>query len=523
MRTDTELIRAALASGDPKAIELATIIARDRLAKDAEVNFRSFVELFWPQVATTPLRPGWYLDAICDHLQNLPDIKRLLINIPPRHGKSTIVEVLYPAWLWLNRPNTKFLCSSFSLKLISERDSIACRSVIESPLYRQNWGDRFKLSKDQNTKNKFSNDKLGFRVATSCDSGNTGEGADVLLADDLNSVSKAHSEADRQSVIQWWCQVMSTRMNPGGLDCKCVIQQRCHEEDVTGYILAQEDADKWTRLVLPYEFDPSRRTVTSLPWKDPRTTEGEPLSDLLTPEKITELKGGNGLGPTGFACQFNQLPAPASGNVFHRSWFGRYDELPDAFVLGKDRIKKEICHRVVVTDLAISLKASADFTVAQTWAITPHNHLILLEQFRDKVEGPDAVKAFKRLNDKHRPDAVYVEDVAFQRLMIQLLRQSGLPVKALNHQGQDKKARCQRSLAKAECGQIWLPQGKMEWLQDWIDEVCTFPNARHDDVVDCLAWAGIVASKYPTNELPRFDAPDREALLRKAEEKFLCS
>src|SRR5207245_2053578 len=125
---------------------------------------------------------------------------------------------------------------------------------------------------------------------------------------DLNNVTDVNSEAERRKVIDWWTRVMASRLNPGGLDVKIVIAQRCHEEDITGYILKNDD-NRWEHLILPYEFDPDRRAKTSI-WTDPRSEKGQPLHDLLPPAKVAELKSGNGLGPRGFDCQYNQQVIP---------------------------------------------------------------------------------------------------------------------------------------------------------------------------------------------------------------------
>lgn len=506
----TELqIKNVLASGNLKALTLLKDYLDSLKADKAKASFREFVTTFWPIVATSPLRNDYYVDVVCDHLQHLTELKRLVISLPPRHGKSTIASVLYPAWFLLQKPSTKFLCASYSLKDLSIRDSIACRNVIESPDYQRWWSHVFKLRSDDNRQSKYSTDVQGYRMAVSPESACTGLGADCLLADDLNNVATVGSPTERTAVLSWWQQVVSTRLNPFGLDLKVVIANRCHEEDIIGHV-KKHDTGEWQWLTLPYEYDPERRAVTSLPWADPRTEPGQPLSTLLTPQKVLELKGGNGLGPTGFACQFNQRPAPAEGNVFQKAWFLNYKDAGDLWLLDGVKVAKTTCRTFIVTDLAISLKSQADWTVAQVWQVTPHNHLLLVDQWRDRVEGPDAVKAFRRLCEQYKPDALWIEDVAFQRLMIQLCRQQGLPVKALSTGGQDKKARCQRSLIKAECGQVWLPE-RASWLSEWMSEVETFPNGAKDDQVDCLAWAGIVAAKYPCRELPPVETPEEQA------------
>jgi predicted phage terminase large subunit-like protein len=502
-----EQLQELIDTGDTSTLTLVNQYLDAQDKENATKSFKAFVRLFWGISTTSPLVDGWYLDALCEHLQHLPEIKRLLINIPPRHGKSTLCAVLLPAWLWINRPQTRFLCSSYSLQL-SLRDSVYCRQVIESPKY-QRFFPQVKLLSDQNTKGRFNTTKGGYRLATSIDSGNTGEGADVLIADDLNDVSRIHSPAERQSVINWWSQVMSTRMNPGGMDCRLVIQQRCHEEDISGYIMANDPEHTWTRLILPWEYEPDRKTTTFF-FSDPREIPGEALSDLLTPEKIEELKGGNGLGVTGFATQFQQRPAPAQGATFIKDWFRYFHETASSYFLDGVEIKKEWCRKFVTTDLAISLKTTADWTVAQTWAITPHGHLLLVDQFRARIEGPEAIKEFERICQRHNPDAIHVEDVAFQKMFYQLLKQKNLPAKLISPQGHDKKARSQRAQVKAECGMVWIPEGR-DWVAGWLEEVCAFPNGAKDDQVDAFSYAGIISAKYPVKPLPVEKTPEEKA------------
>jgi predicted phage terminase large subunit-like protein len=467
--------------------QLVANYLEQELADTCRHSFKHFVKTFWHIVSPTKLVENWYVDAICDHLQGLSDIKRLIISIPPRHGKSTLM-LLYSAWLWIQQPHIKFLCSSYSLQL-SKRDSMAAKSVILSPLYQRLFGASFALSADNNTQTRYHNNKLGFRLATSTHSGNTGEGCDVLLVDDPNDAAKINSQAHRMEVINWWCQVMATRMNPTGANHKVIIQQRLHEQDLTGFVLA---TNNYTKLVLPYEYEPSRKTITPI-FTDPRTEAHEPLSSLYTPEQIAEEKGAGGLGISGFATQFQQRPAAAEGNIFKTSWFKRYTKSETNFILGDKQTNN--LRIFAVADLAISLKTTADYTVIQVWGLTPDKHLLLLYQYRNRIEGADIVKQFHIVNELYKPDAIYIEDVAYQRLMLQLCRQQNLPVKGLTTQGHDKKARSQRAQIMAECGSIWLPQDE-EYVDTFLAEITTFPNSAFDDMFDCLAYAAIVSQKY---------------------------
>src|SRR5260370_36916942 len=138
---------------------------------DAELasrSLREFVRQAWPIVEPfTPFVPGWHIDAIIDHLEAVSrgQIRNLLINVPPRHMKSLLVSVFWPAWEWLRSPERRWLYSSYGAQL-SIRDSVKCRRLIESPWYQRLWGDRFALTSDQNTKGRSDNDPCRYRLST---------------------------------------------------------------------------------------------------------------------------------------------------------------------------------------------------------------------------------------------------------------------------------------------------------------------------------------------------------------------
>ena len=229
---------------------------------------------------------NWHIDAISDHLQAVVqgDIKRLIINIPPRHMKSISVSVALPAWTWTLDPSKKFLFASYALSL-SIRDSVKCRRLIESPWYKSYFGEMFELTSDQNQKQRFENDKTGIRIATSVDGALTGEGGDIILVDDPHNVREAESGIVREAVLDWWNQAMQTRLNDPKNGAFIIIMQRVHENDLTGHILANE-YDDWEHLCLPARYEANHPTPvkSSLGFVDPRTEEGE----LLWKDRIDE-------------------------------------------------------------------------------------------------------------------------------------------------------------------------------------------------------------------------------------------
>jgi len=227
-------------------------LARDSLAE--------FVRQAWQIIEpTTPLLWNWHLDAICEHLEAVAsgDLTRLVINLPPRSGKSLVASILWPAWVWVKRPSTRWLCASYSASL-AIKFSIDRRSVITSHWYQSRWP--VPLSGDQNQKQEFMNDARGHMIATSPSGTATGKGGDIIVADDLQNPEMAESEAERRNVIRFFDETLSTRLDDKRNGRIVVIQQRTHQADLTGHLLEQGG---WTHLCLPAEFE--RRTVISLP------------------------------------------------------------------------------------------------------------------------------------------------------------------------------------------------------------------------------------------------------------------
>lgn len=292
----------------------------------------------------TPFIANWHTDAICDHLTALlyGDISDLLINIPPRFTKSLIVSVMFPAFSWLDFPWMRFLASSYSDNLAT-RDSVKCRRIIQSPWYWRLWHERnkdqkdsakreFYLVDDQNQKTRFENVHTGYRLATTVRGTNTGEGGNMILVDDPNNVKKAESDVDRNETNTWWKEVMSTRGDNYKKTGRAVIQQRTHENDLTGFILAEDLG--YEHLCLPMEYEKKYHCVTSI-FEDPRTEEGELLcEERFDREDVDKLK--KTLGPYAAAGQLQQTPHPRGGGMFEENNFKKVNR-PSARIVSSVR------------------------------------------------------------------------------------------------------------------------------------------------------------------------------------------
>ena len=316
--------------GMPAAGSLSSLTPEewsDKMA--AEASLAEFIRQAWHVVEPdVEFIDGWHIDAIAAHLEatlnrNGP-INNLLMNIPPGCMKSLATSVFFPSWAWIHNPSLRFLCTSYEQSL-STRDSMRCRQIIQSDWYRRRWGDRFKLTGDQNEKTKFENDKRGWRIATSVGGRGTGEHPDVVICDDPHKVKEAESETERQAAIRYWDGTISSRGKVRGVR-RIVIMQRLHEDDLSGHILENDAEKRWVHICLPMRAEPDRMDPTPLGWTDPREP-GELLWEGAFGEgAVSELE--TDLGTLRAAGQLQQRPAPMGGELFHLDWFEIVDASP---------------------------------------------------------------------------------------------------------------------------------------------------------------------------------------------------
>lgn len=499
-------MRSKGASPPVQSQSIADLLLRTVEAEEMRRSLKQFVIGAWRYVDPSPFVDGWCLDAMCDHLTalSLRQIRFLLINIPPRHSKSSICSVIWPVWDWLQRPEERFLCASYGLNL-AIRDNLKKRNLIESQWFQERYGQDFKLSDanqsmefirekefilnpQQNAKRFFMNDKMGYQLAVSVGSTTTGEGGSILNIDDMHSASEAHSTAERESANTWFREVWSSRMNDASKDCMIVIGQRIHSEDVSGIIL--NERQDWVHLNLPAEFEPHRKCFTVLGWEDPRTEEGE----LLWPERFnheTLARYKRDLGSIGFSAQYQQSPVPSGGGQFKREWFRYFTETDQAYILetasGARSILKAQCNEFATVDLAISSKQSADYTVFALWAMTPEHDLILFDLVHSRMSNLDQLKQIRLLHQQYPKVYFKIERTGYQLALIQQSLAEGIPCK--------EYLPIHDKVSRASTASIWMENGKFyfrknaSWLNDAETELLLFPRAAHDDIVDVVSMA----------------------------------
>lgn len=488
-------------------------------AEKAKRNFTLFVKEAWHIIEpSTPFVPGWHLDAICEHLIAVSSgqILHLLVNMPPRHAKSSIINVLWPTWTWLNNPSLRFLCGSYALNLAT-RDNLKCRRIIKSPWFQSRYGHLFILTKDQDAKMKFENDKGGYRMVTSVGSSTTGEGGDVLILDDPHNIDEKERDPVRETALDWFDTTWSTRLNDQQTGAMVVVGHRIHEQDVSGHILDTNDGE-WVHLNLPAEYDPGSQCRTYLPsgkefWADPRTEEGELLWEARFPRSVIE-KAKRRHGPMGYAALFQQTPVPAGGGTFQHKYERVFEITHDSYLLHTPRgevkaVLKEDCELFLSVDPAISEEQSADFMAVETWAKTPIKDLLLLHVHRGHWSHPDQQDEVEEQFWLHDNEFAAVETVAYQHALFQDLINKGIPCRPFKPQ-KDKVSRAAAAAIWQQNGKIYFLKGA-SWLSELQKELYKFPKAAHDDMVDALALASIVVrSRGPLSDDSAYeeDIPD---------------
>jgi len=488
-------------------------------AERARRSLSAFVREAWPVLEPgTRFVPNWHIDAICQHLEAITrgELQRLIINIPPRHMKSLAVTVFWPCWEWLTRPETRWLFASYA-QTLSTRDSLKCRRLISLPGFddprvpssqktllerigysglvsllcemrgEKPWG----LTGDQATKQRFENSRTGYRIATSVGGAATGEGGDRVVVDDPHKADEAQSDVTRESVLSWWDQTMSTRLNQPRSGAMVIVMQRLHEADLTGHLVEQGG---FAHLCLPAEYEPSHPFV----WpEDPRIEEGE----LLWPERIdadslAQIK--RALGSYGSAGQLQQRPAPAEGAILKRRWWRWWP----GRVEGAPRFNQIIQS----WDMAFTDTDGSDFVVGQVWGQLGADKY-LIHQVRRRMEFTETVQAVKDLTawvearyPRHRSHLKLVEDKANGPAVISSLRRQVPGLAPVDPKG-DKVARARAVAPEVEAGNVHLPgmadaEGTgydptqtPDWVRALVEECASFPNAAHDDQVDALSQA----------------------------------
>jgi phage terminase large subunit-like protein len=409
--------------------------------------------------------------------------------------KSLLISVFFPAWMWTRQPHLKFLYGSYDLKL-STRDSVKTRRVIQSAWYQNIWGRTFRLVDDQNQKTKFENDRGGFRQATSTGAGITGEGGDIIVADDPQKAKDAFNPPALAKINEeWWDGTMSSRGNNPETVKRIVVQQRLHEIDTTGHILTKQQIEgsrQYDLLVLPAWYEPREYVCLGGLDHDLRTETGEALHpERFDDRQLREI--AIDMDEQQAAGQMQQRPAPLSGVIWLESWWAqnrnRYN--PDSPFLDQQAVA-----RWISWDTAIKDKVSSDPSAYTVWDLLPDYRIRPRWAWDGRIRFHQLVDMVEQVGQDWNYDGklvgILIEDkangTAAYDMLTNAIDSEIADLLVLFMPVESKTYRARQASVWAARGRVELPgpSPAVPWLARFEHQLYTFPASVHDDLVDTM-------------------------------------
>jgi len=440
------------------AMKLDEKTKQEKVHKD----FLTFVKHVWPEFIE-----GKHHKKIADKFNKLADgkIKRLIINMPPRHTKSEFASFLLPSWMVGRRPNLKIIQSTHTTEL-AIRFGRKAKTLMDSPEYKQVFKTR--LREDSQAAGKWETEQGGEYYAAGVGSAITGRGADLLIIDDPHSEQDALNVTALERAYDWYTSGPRQRLQPGG--AIVVVMTRWNMKDLTGMLLKNQKelkSDQWEVIEFPAIL-PSNKPVWPEYWK------------------LDELEGVKASISIGkWNAQWMQNPTAEEGSILKREWW-RLWEKPGI---------PPLQHIIQSYDTAFSKKETADYSAITTWGVFYPNedpgeapNLILLDSFKERLEFPELRKEALEQYRYWKPDTVIIEGKATGMPLTYELRKIGIPVINFTpSKGQDKHARVNAVSPMFESGMIWAPDE--DFADEVIEECASFPYGDNDDLVDSTTQA----------------------------------
>lgn len=500
-----------------------------------------FVRYFWHiLVPQDEMIEGWAMECLCAHLEAVTNkeridingfdrmMNRLLVNVPPGFSKSLLTNVFWPAWEWGPRglPHLQYLAFSYSPEL-TQRDNDKFRRIIQSEEYQELWGHVFALTGDG--KIRITNDKTGFKFATSFGGVGTGERGHRVLLDDPHKLQATQQTPEaRESITNWVREAMQNRLNDIQRDAIVIIMQRLHDDDTSGVVL-KHLGHEYCSLIIPMEFEHGRHFSHFRGWNDgfdPRIKEGE----LAWPERFTRdglasFKANAYL----WAGQYQQIPVPRGGGIFKEDWFKVHPLVQTGS--GSWSYQPEIRPLYVMAslDTAFSEKEENDYSALTVWVvyddpITKFRRILLADAWQkrlpelagdvpERLPGETYGAWVRRTQEtwglcdwvaytcrRRKATKLIVENKTRGPDVIRALRKhfagQDWSVEPFNIQG-DKWSRANALVDLYTDGMIHVPARisdnddivYLDWVDMAIREFTVFPRGQHDDLVDSMTMA----------------------------------
>lgn len=457
-----------------EALELLYLAKLEKKARECRQNFFSFFQYFWDTIVPDPLVLNWHIKYLCNELQKIgfrlqkreKNPYDLVINIPPGTTKSTIVTIMWPAWLWLIDPTLRGINTSYSGDVAMEH-AVKSRDVLKSAKFQELYPDHIIFKIDQDNKSRYENTAGGSRACTGTGGRITSKHAHFIIEDDPLSPKQAVSETMLKTANDFSVRTLSTRKVDKKVSTRILVMQRLHEDDPAGRKLQQSNVK---HICLPAE-------ITELENVQPKELEKNYIDGLLDPSRMDKEVLNNfreELGSAEYAGQFLQSPRAAEGNILKREWWRFYDVLPDIKI-----------QRIIQSyDTAFKKADHNDFCAVTTWYEFP-NGFYLVDLWHKKVNYPELKVQAHILGNEWRPHIVLIPDTdAGQALIPELARESKLPVYAVAVT-KDKISNAMTASPTIEAGKVFLPN-TAAWKNIFLEQMSGFPNVKHDDIVDSV-------------------------------------
>ncbi len=444
-------------------VQLQTELLEQQLRKLdlAEKRFIPFVKHVWPEFIE-----GDHHRKIAKKFEDIANgkIKRLIVNMPPRHTKSEFASYLFPAWMVGKNPKLKVIQTTHTGEL-AVRFGRKMKNLVDTSEFAQVFED-CKIAADSKAAGRWETNKGGEYYAAGIGGAITGRGADLLIIDDPHSEQDALSETAMDSAYEWYTSGPRQRLQPGG--AIVIVMTRWSTKDLTGKLLnaqTEPKADKWEVIEFP-AIMPSNTPVWPNYWK------------------LEELEGVKAsLSEGKWQAQWQQNPTSEEGSIIKREWWKEWKEkeIPD------------LVHIIQSYDTAFSKKETADFSAITTWGVFYPQykgpHVILLDVRKGRWDFPELKKIALEEYKYWEPETVIIEAKASGTPLTHELRQVGVPVvNFVPSKGNDKHVRVNSVAPLFESGRVYYPADK-RWAEEVIEECAAFPYGEHDDLVDSTTQA----------------------------------
>lgn len=461
-----------------------------QIEREATTNsFYEFLISFWDIIIAEPFQDAPHIKYICDELQYLVSFIKerkkkpydLIFNVPPGSTKTTIVLQMFPAYMWAVDSTIRVLSSSHSATL-SEQSSVKSKDIILSEKYKLLF-PHVELRIDSKAKSRYTTTNGGNRHTTATTGNATGDHAHIKLMDDLQDISKAASKADRTAAINHM-KMLFTREVEKGNSINVLIMQRLHELDCTAYLKGLSERRKVKHVCLPAEISdlvnpPEARKLYQNGLLDPIR-----MSHEILEEKKIEL------GTYGYTSQFEQEPTPPEGGLIKRNWFQlmpqnqflRGDSVFDFFIDTAYEEKKKVS---TTTGEAKNDPTGLLCTVRQGGKCYLWDYREVYMKIGDLCKFIDKWAISNHYSNKSR---LMIEPKASGKSTVQVLvDNTNLNVMEITGGKDSKETELSNSAPTIQSGRFILIEG--EWNRLFLDRVCGFPNAAHDEAVDLLCYA----------------------------------